>query len=133
MEIGMTTTEPELGPDDKVGFLIFRETFLALLDYRGALVCRQFGEVVGERFLDASEAAETQIPFTVAEFDGATRDIFYLAAFLERVSAEPEMSELTRTERHLAKLAEGAARDLKTIAARMRHALERATRADHDE
>jgi len=72
------------------------------------------------------------VPFTVAEFDGAIRDLEFLASFLERLSAEPTMSELSGTERHLAKIAGGASRGLRDIAARMRRALDRATRDEEE-
>jgi hypothetical protein len=46
-------------PSDVVGFSIFRETFLCTLDEYGAKVCREFGEVLGERFLERAFNAET--------------------------------------------------------------------------
>ena len=76
----------------------------------------------------ASEQELKRIPFTVAEFQGATRDLWFLVGFLERMGKERELSELTATERDLAKIAEGAARELRKIASRMGSAFERATR-----
>lgn len=114
---------------DQVAFSIFRETFLAILDPEGASRCREFGEVLGERFLgSASEEELRGIPFTVTEFQGAVRDLGFLVGFLERMGKERDLSELTSTERDLARIAEGAARELRKIASRIGSAFERATR-----
>jgi hypothetical protein len=107
---------------------VFRETFLRTLDASDAAACREFGEVLGDRFLERvwtpEETAEA-VPFTQAELAGVIADLEFLAAFLVRVGAERTLSDLTPVEERLSAFAAGFAIQVAELVARMREEVRR--------
>lgn len=127
-----TAFDAATGGTSDVSFSVFRETFLCTLDEYGATVCREFGEVLGERFMErAVVGVETpSVPLTVAEFTGATKDLGFIAKFLRDVAAERTLSELTPTEQQLSEFAAEMAPKIEGLAEVMRSALEILTSDD---
>lgn len=119
----------QTGDTSDIGFSVFRETFLCTLDEDGAKVSREFGEVLGERFMERTivDVQAPSVPFTVAEFTGAIKDLEFIAKFLRNMAAERTLSDLTPTEQQLSQFAGETAPKVEDLAEVMRSALENLT------
>lgn len=112
----------------------FRETFLFVLDTDEAEIFRRFGDVVQERLLDrvTYRGRDPHFSFTLAEMFAVAVDLRYLEGFLNAVSSERSLSDLTSTEQSLSMLAERLSLDVAALAGSLEQEIDRLISDDEE-